>query len=113
MSDQEKPLAAPVADALKSYTAYFEQAAPMAIANTPESQAQASDLILNQAAAPAAVLNNNLPQLVDVNFQQTSDMVAQAQELSATADQLRLRAGRFRLESGEAASNVVPLRRAA
>jgi methyl-accepting chemotaxis protein len=78
MSDDEKPLAAPVGDALKSYNAFFEQAAAEAISNTPDNKAKATDLILTQAAAPAAVLNNNLPQLVDLNIQQGDDQMAQS-----------------------------------
>jgi len=76
MSDEEKKLVAPAADALKAYTAYFEQAAPEALANTPDNKAKAADLILTQAAAPAAVLNTNLPQLVTINQQQSNDAVA-------------------------------------
>jgi len=78
MSDQEKTLAAPVGDALKAYTGFFEQAASEALSDTPDNKAKATDLILTQAAAPAAVLNNNLPQLVDLNFQQANDAMAQS-----------------------------------
>jgi methyl-accepting chemotaxis protein len=64
---EEAKLSAPIADALNSYSAYFEQAAPLAVENTTESQATATDVILNQASQPAATLNANLPQLITIN----------------------------------------------
>jgi methyl-accepting chemotaxis protein len=66
---EEVKLSAPIADALSSYDGYFEQAAPLAVENSTESQATATDVILNQASAPAAVLNSNLPQLISINQQ--------------------------------------------
>jgi methyl-accepting chemotaxis protein len=87
MGDDEKKLAAPVADALKSYTAYFEQAAPLATLNTPGSKAQATDVILNQGAIPAGVLNANLPGLITINQQEADNGVATA---TTTYQQARL-----------------------
>jgi methyl-accepting chemotaxis protein len=79
VSDFEKPVAAPVAEAMSSYTTFFDQAAPFALANTPEGKAHAADIILEQAATPAAVLDSNLPRLVTLNVQADTTSVQAAQ----------------------------------
>src|SRR6266567_7443815 len=81
LSEQETQLAAPLDDALKSYTGFFEQAAVAAVANIPTSKAQASDLILNQAAAADMTLNTNLPRLAALNEQAATDAMHDSQSL--------------------------------
>jgi methyl-accepting chemotaxis protein len=74
----EKQLAGTMPPALKAYRAFFDQAALEATTNTPESKAQAADLMLKQAATPAGVLNAGLPQLVTINEKQAADSMVQA-----------------------------------
>ena len=78
LSDQEKQLVGPVANALKSLHGFYTQAAPLALANTPESQRQANDIILKQAVANATVLNDGLSQLVAINQQQSAESLQSA-----------------------------------
>jgi methyl-accepting chemotaxis protein len=82
---EEAKLSAPIADALASYTAFYEQAAPLAVANTPESQATATDIILNQGSVPAATLNANLPQLITINQNEAAGAKVEADATFAQA----------------------------
>jgi methyl-accepting chemotaxis protein len=81
LAEEERSLGAPLPAALKAYRVFFDQAAALAVLNTPESQARAIDIILKQAATPAAVLNTNLPQLTQINKQQSEDAVKQSQDI--------------------------------
>jgi methyl-accepting chemotaxis protein len=92
MSDEEKTLVAPVPGAIETYRAFFEQVAPHVVANIPTSKAQATELILHQAAAPAAVINEDMPVLIATNQQQAEDSLLESQAIFERAFRLLLTA---------------------
>src|SRR4030081_214376 len=83
ISDEERLLLAPLPDAFATYTDFLQQAVPKAVANTPVNKVDAADIILRQAAAPAAVLSTNLPLLLAANENQANATLASAQSIFA------------------------------